>query len=169
MAHDRGSRGGDFLNWQPWPLAEHTEGLLAKSAEQTPAALLGILDAAIRANDQALASAAVAAYSKLDQSPRAVFDVLLKYSISEDGALHAEKFYRTVSQEFATTRPGFRWRHIIALSRVAASECGLQVRQRDGLFNLQRARSYTAQPAEVRTAAKLLAQVMRQRANIRAG
>ncbi len=124
MAHDRGSRGGDFLNWQPWPLVEHTEGLLAKSAEQTPAALLGILDAAIKANDQALASAAVAAYSKLDQSPRAVFDVLLKYSISEDGALHAEKFYRTVSQEFATTRPGFRWRHVIALSRVAASECG---------------------------------------------
>ena len=124
VAHDRGSRGGDFLKWQPWPLADHVEQLVAKSAQSTPASLLGLLDAAILANDQALSCAAVAAYAKLDQSPRAVFDVLLKYSISEDGALHAEKFYRTVSHEFTETRAAFRWRHLIALARVAASECG---------------------------------------------
>jgi hypothetical protein len=124
VAHDRGSRGGYFLKWQPWPLADHVEKLVAKSAPATPASLLGLLDAAILANDQALACAAVSAYSKLDQSPRPVFDVLLKYSISEDGALHAEKFYRTVSHEFAETRAAFKWRHLIALARVAASESG---------------------------------------------
>ncbi len=124
VAHDRGSRGGDFLKWQPWPLADHVEKLVAKSAPATPASLLGLLDAAILANDQALACAAVSAYSKLDQSPRPVFDVLLKYSISEDGALHAEKFYRTVSHEFTETRAAFKWRHLIALARVAASESG---------------------------------------------
>jgi hypothetical protein len=53
-----------------------------------------------------------------------VFDLLLGYAISEDGALHAEKYYRTVSEEFAATRPAFRWRQLTALARVTASEYG---------------------------------------------
>jgi hypothetical protein len=53
-----------------------------------------------------------------------VFDLLLRYAVSEDGALHAEKFYRTVSEEFAATRPPFRWRQLVALARVTASEFG---------------------------------------------
>ena len=32
--------------------------------------------------------------------------------------------YRTVTEEFATTRPAFRWRQLIALARVTASEHG---------------------------------------------
>ena len=56
--------------------------------------------------------------------PRRAFDLLLKYSVSEDGALHAEKYYRTVTEEFAATRPAFRWRQLVALARVTASECG---------------------------------------------
>jgi hypothetical protein len=60
----------------------------------------------------------------LGQPARPVFDLLLKYAISEDGALHAEKYYRTVSEEFANTRPAFRWRHLAALARVTASEYG---------------------------------------------
>ena len=55
---------------------------------------------------------------------RPAFDLLLRYAISEDGALHAEKYYRTVSEEFASTRPAFRWRHLAALARVTASEYG---------------------------------------------
>jgi hypothetical protein len=53
-----------------------------------------------------------------------VFDLLVKYAVSEDGALHAEKFYRTVVEEFAATRPAFRWRQLVALARVTASEHG---------------------------------------------
>jgi len=53
-----------------------------------------------------------------------LFDFLLRYAVSEDGALHAEKFYRTVSEEFAATRAAFRWRHLVALTRVTASEFG---------------------------------------------
>jgi hypothetical protein len=49
---------------------------------------------------------------------------LLRYAVSEDGALHAEKFYRTVSEEFASTRAAYRWRHLVALARVTASEYG---------------------------------------------
>jgi hypothetical protein len=79
---------------------------------------------AIRANDQALASAAAHRYGELGHTPRAMFDLLLRYAISEDGALHAEKFYRTASEEYAATRPAFRWRHVVALARVTASAHG---------------------------------------------
>jgi hypothetical protein len=44
--------------------------------------------------------------------------------VSEDGALHAEKYYRTASEEFARMRPTFRWRQLVALARVTASEHG---------------------------------------------
>ena len=53
-----------------------------------------------------------------------MFDVMLRYATSEDGALHAEKYYRTVSDEFAVMRPVFRWRQLIGLARVTASEYG---------------------------------------------
>jgi hypothetical protein len=73
---------------------------------------------------QAHASALVHRYGDLGHAPRPVFDLLLRYAVSEDGALHAEKFYRTVSEEFATSRAAFRWRHLVGLARVTASEFG---------------------------------------------
>jgi hypothetical protein len=117
---DRVARGGDFLNWQPIPLPMHVERI--KTTE--PAALLGELDDSIRNNLQARAAATVHRFGELGHSARPVFDVLLRYAISEDGALHAEKYYRTVSEEFASTRPAFRWRQLVALARVTASEYG---------------------------------------------
>ena len=79
---------------------------------------------AIRANLQGGASAVVHRYGELGLSPRPMFDLLLKYAVSEDGSLHAEKYYRTVTEEFRATRPAFRWRHVVALARVTASEYG---------------------------------------------
>jgi len=40
------------------------------------------------------------------------------------GALHAEKYYRTVSEEFASTRQAYKWRHLVGLARVSASAFG---------------------------------------------
>src|SRR5262249_40873917 len=119
-ALDRVDRGGDFLNWQPRPWAEQ----LQKVTETEPAALLHEAEGAITANDQARATAVVARCGPLDQPARPVLDLLLKYACSEDGALHAEKYYRTVTEEFAATRPAFRWRQLTALARVTASEYG---------------------------------------------
>ncbi|MEX0611765.1 MAG: hypothetical protein WD738_00905 [Pirellulales bacterium] len=87
-------------------------------------ALLGQAEEAIRGKDQARACAVVHHYGELDLPARPVFDLLLKYAVSEDGALHAEKYYRTVTEEFASTRPAFRWRQLVALARVTASEFG---------------------------------------------
>ena len=105
---------------QLYPLPEHLE----KVQGQDAAALLHEAEQAIRANDQPLACATVQRYGQLGHSPRAILDLLLKYAVSEDGALHAEKYYRTASEEFAVGRPAFRWRQLVALARVTASEYG---------------------------------------------
>jgi hypothetical protein len=120
VALDRTARGGDFLNWQPVPFARH----LSEVKATEPDGLLHELDDAVRGNLQAKASAVVQRYGEMGHESRPVFDLLLRYAVSEDGALHAEKFYRTVSEEFAATRPAFRWRHLVALARVTASEYG---------------------------------------------
>ena len=120
VAFDRTSRGGDFLNWQPLPLQRHLDSI----SQTAPDALLREADDAIRGNLQARASAVIHRYGVLGHAPRPVFDLLLRYAVSEDGSLHAEKFYRTVSEEFAATRPAFQWRHLVALARVTASEFG---------------------------------------------
>jgi hypothetical protein len=121
VALDRGARGGDFLNWKPLPYGWQFDQI----EKQTDAAkILRDLDESVRGNLQARACALVHRLGELGHSPRPVQDILLKYAVSEDGSLHAEKFYRTSCEEFASTRPVYRWRHLVALARVTASECG---------------------------------------------
>jgi hypothetical protein len=104
----------------PYPLAEP----LAEVKTDDPQALLQEAEGAIRQNDQVKAAAVVARYGQLGHQPGGVFDVMLKFATSEDGALHAEKYYQTVSSEFNSMRPAFRWGQLIALARVTASEYG---------------------------------------------
>jgi hypothetical protein len=120
VALDRVQRGGDFQNWSSLPHQRYLSEVKSTSAEH----LLRDAEEAIRGNLQARTTAVIQKYGELGHPARGMFDLLLKYAISEDGALHAEKFYRTVSEEFATTRAAFRWRHLVALGRVTASEYG---------------------------------------------
>jgi len=108
------------LNKTWYPLPEHLEKVTATD----PDALIKELGGAIQEKDQFRACAIVTRCGQLNHEPRPVFDMLLKYGISEDGALHAEKYYRTVSEEYARTRAAFRWRQLAALARVTASEFG---------------------------------------------
>jgi hypothetical protein len=120
VALDRVNRGGDFMHWTARPFAEDLE----KVRTTEPGGLLRELTEAIHSNDQARACAIAGRCGELGHPARPVFDVLLGFATSEDGALHAEKYYRTVSEEFASTRPAFRWRQLVALARVTASEYG---------------------------------------------
>ncbi len=120
VALDRTARGGDFLNWTPLPFSHHVNQIKSNDAE----ALLRETEEAIRANLQGRAAAIASRYGELGHPARPLFDLFLRYAVSEDGSLHAEKFFRTVSEEFASTRPAFQWRHVIALARVTASEYG---------------------------------------------
>jgi len=108
--------------------------LFREQAEATkPDRALAEAEQAIRANDQIRAAAAVLRYSELKKdNPRPVFDLLLKYAVSEDGRLHAEKYYRTVTEEFASIRPAYRWRELIALARVTASCYGMTRKDKKG-------------------------------------
>jgi hypothetical protein len=96
------------------------EGVTTTDAGQ----LLADVRNAIESGEQARASALVERYGEQGHSERPLQDLLLRYAISEDGALHAEKYYRTAAEEFAVTRPAFRWRQLTALARVTASEHG---------------------------------------------
>ena len=120
VAHDRISRGGDFLNKTPHPRPEDLENVRATD----PDTLLQELRDSIRANDQFRAAAVVHRIGESGGDAAKVFPLLLGFAVSEDGALHAEKYYRTVREEFASTRPAFRWRQLVALARVTASEHG---------------------------------------------
>jgi hypothetical protein len=120
VALDRTGRGGDFLNWQPLPVKWQLDQIKTTEAK----GLLAEANDAIRQNLQARAGAIIHRYGELGHDPRPVFDLMLRYAVTEDGALHAEKYYRTVCEEFAATRPDFRWRQLVALARVTASEYG---------------------------------------------
>src|SRR5439155_514633 len=109
-----------ILKQEPYPRADAREKVKATD----PKGLLREAEAAIKDKDQARASAAVHRYGELGFPERPVLDLLLRYAISEDGALHAEKYYRTASEEFARTRAPFRWRQLVALARVTASAYG---------------------------------------------
>jgi hypothetical protein len=111
-------------NKDPYPSAEQLEKVKAQDA----AGLLKEAEGAIRDKDQFRACAVVHRYGTLGHDPRPVFDLLLRYAVSEEGALHAEKYYQTVSEEFTFLRPAFRWRQLAALARVTTSEYGYPAR-----------------------------------------
>jgi hypothetical protein len=108
------------LNRDAYPTEAHREKVTAEDAK----ALLKQADEAIRANDQATTCAAIHRYGELKYDVEPVFALMLRYATSEDGSLHAEKYFRTVRQEYKTTRQAFRWRQMVALGRVTASEYG---------------------------------------------
>jgi hypothetical protein len=110
-----------YVSSERFPYADKLEEL---GGATSGAALLAETEQAIRANDQALACALVDRYCQLQLPAAAVFDLMRKYAVSEDGALHAEKYFRTVTEEYAATRPAFRARQLVALARVTASEYG---------------------------------------------
>jgi hypothetical protein len=96
----------------------------AKLAGADGAALLRAAREAIEQRDQRGAIAAITRFGASGGAVEPVFELMLRYAVSEDGALHAEKYFQTVREEFAAARPSMRWRHVVGLARVTASEFG---------------------------------------------
>jgi hypothetical protein len=103
-----------------YPLVEDVEKVEPKDAEK----LIAALDEALRGKDQKRAAAVASRYGALGHDAKAILAKLRQYSISEDGALHAEKYFNTASEEFGRSRAKFRWLHVAALARVTASAGG---------------------------------------------
>ncbi len=119
MARDTASRP-DIRKWETVP----SKRQLGDISGTDHAQLIRDLEDAVRGNMQGRASAVAQRCQQHAVPEKQVFDALLRFAVSEDGQLHAEKYFQTVSDEFRTTRPAFRWRHIIGLARVTASEFG---------------------------------------------
>lgn len=111
-----------------YPLEEHRK--LVKSTDA--AGLLAECVDAVKTNDQGRASAAIQIYGERGYPVDGVFQTLIKYTISEDGRLHGEKYFHTVGEEYRTIRPAFRWREITALARVTASSYGYNREDKHG-------------------------------------
>ena len=103
-----------------YPTDEHRALLKVTGATE----LLAETEDAIRNNDQGRATAAIQIYGENGHAVDPVFELMLKYAISEDGRLHGEKYYHTVREEYRTTRAAFRWRQVVALARVTTSAYG---------------------------------------------
>lgn len=116
--HTAGQTGN--MDEHPLPLDEDLKPVDAKD----PDTLISQLDQAVRDNNQRRATALVHRFAELNLRPEPVFNVLRKFAVSEDGELHAEKYYWTIVEEFNTMRPSVRWRQLCALARVTASEYG---------------------------------------------
>jgi hypothetical protein len=120
VARDRAQRP-EFTKWEPYPRAEHREKVKGVPADS----LLKELDVAIRDKDQIRAAALTARIgAEKPEKAKDVFTLFRGYAISEDGALHAEKYFGTVTDEFNAARDAFKWRQLVALARVTASAYG---------------------------------------------
>lgn len=74
--------------------------------------LLGQLDRAIRGNMQGPATSIAQHYGTLALPAEPVFELLAGYAVSENGALHAEKYFQAVWDDFhipAPPRSGCSW------------------------------------------------------------
>jgi hypothetical protein len=89
-----------------------------------PAELLGEIEGRIRDRDQRAACIAARRYCELGHASNALFARLLTFAVEEDGALHAEKYFLTASEEHAAARPAHRAQFLVALTRVMASGYG---------------------------------------------
>ncbi len=112
----------------PFPLESHLEAIKTTDASE----LLETAAEAIRENDQGTAAAAIAVYGQQGHALRPVRELMLRFGCSEDGRLHAEKYYHTVGEEYSTTSRTFRWRQIVGLARVTASAYGYNRKDEHG-------------------------------------
>lgn len=103
------------------PRFDHRAALDEVAADE-PTSMPDALAEAIRGRDQARACAIVARCGERSHAVAPLLDVLRANAIAEDGALHAEKFFDTAVDDFHRLGDAFRWRSLVALARVAASQ-----------------------------------------------
>lgn len=122
LARDRSYRGAEILTREPVYAGAAAEAARGVTRER----IADELKVAISASLQARAAALVVRMGELGMDPAIAKGVLRKFATTEDGALHAEKFYRTTCDDFQNTRQSLRWTHLAGLARVTASAFGFK-------------------------------------------
>jgi hypothetical protein len=112
----------DLTKLEPYPRAEHLDKVKGVAVE----ALLKEVDGAIREKNQARAAALThRIVAEKSESVKELIALFRAYATSEDGALHAEKYFITATDEFTAARPAHRSGQLVGLARVTASQYGL--------------------------------------------
>lgn len=127
-----GGQSGDV--GEPLAIAEPASEL----ATGSEAELIATLSEAVERGDQLHAAAAAHAFASSARELRPMLDVLLANCVASDGALHAEKYYRTQTEALTGDRPAFRPLHAAALARVCASQSGIEADGRAQALELLR-------------------------------
>jgi hypothetical protein len=130
---------GQSQNIGSHPFSWRDQAAEFEGRQESADALLERLDGAVIAHDQPLACAAAERYLKDGHSAESLVARLLTHSIDADGALHAEKYFATATDEHARARAPFRDRHLIALARVCASQA---VRRAPGIDQARKLLGY---------------------------
>ncbi len=102
-------------------LPEAFDAQLEPPTEADAGRLLARIEGSLREGDAAAAGAHARRYTDLGHAPQALLDLAFAAMLEQDGALHAEKYLRTVQEEHALARPRHGGAQLVALIRVAAS------------------------------------------------
>ena len=121
VALDRTNRGGDFLNWEPLPLARHVDEV---KIDGTRRACCASSTKRSAATCRAARAASCNATANSATTRAASSTCCCVTRSARTARCTRRNIYRTVTEEFAATRPAFRWRQLCALARVTASEYG---------------------------------------------
>jgi hypothetical protein len=89
-------------------------------------ALLEACEDKILERDQQGACAVARRYCELSLPADPLFAMLMRFAVSDDGALHAEKFFRTAQAEHERAHEAHRALYPVALARVTASQHGFE-------------------------------------------
>jgi hypothetical protein len=116
-AYHTGEQGGEVAE-------EVFDAAAAPIVKRDPAELLALIAGAMRERDMVTAGAAARRYTSLGHGDAPLFELLLEAMVEQDGALHAETYFRTVQEEHAVARAAHQGLHLVALTRVAASGSG---------------------------------------------
>lgn len=105
----------------PYPAPNAVAAVLQQSQNQ----LLTAIEEAIVTNDVDEAATLTARYGALEYDPQALITYLTEIVCRDNATeMHALKHHQATVEEFQTTRPPFRFRHLVAAAKAAAISYG---------------------------------------------
>ena len=125
-----------LLLWNSGPEVRNAQGRIddgpypspdavATIPQQGQSQLLSAIEEAIAANDVDEAATLTAKYGELEHEPQAVITRLTEIVCRDNATeMHALKHHQATVEEFQTTRPPFRCRHLVAAAKAAAISYG---------------------------------------------
>ena len=109
------------IDAEPYPSPD----AVAAIPQQSQGKLLSTIEESIAANDVDAAATLTAKYGELEHRPQALITRLTEIVCRDNATeMHALKHHQATVEEFHTTRPPLRLRHLVAAAKAAAISYG---------------------------------------------